>query len=260
MARTALITGAARGLGAATARALARDGWRLALTDACADDPALPYPLATGAELDAVRRQCAELGAEVVTATTDVRDQSALVAAVALATDTFGGLDAAVANAGVIAGGPPLWETDEATWRVLLDVDLTGVWRLAVAAVPALLGSPAGRFVAVSSAAGTRPLPRLAAYSAAKHGVVGLVTSLAADLAGTRVTANVVTPGSMRTAMLDASAAVYDLDDVEVFARHSAVGRLLDPEEVAAAVAWLCSPAAAGVTGAVVPVDGGFRG
>ncbi|MFQ5558371.1 MAG: SDR family oxidoreductase, partial [Acidimicrobiales bacterium] len=108
-------------------------------------------------------------------------------------------------------------------------------------------------------AAGSLGLRHLGAYASAKHGVIGLVRSLAADLAGTGVTANIVAPGSTRTPMLDASAAVYGLADPLELVRHQEpLGRLIEPAEVAAAVTWLCSPAAAAVTGAVLPVDGGM--
>jgi NAD(P)-dependent dehydrogenase (short-subunit alcohol dehydrogenase family) len=112
--------------------------------------------------------------------------------------------------------------------------------------------------VAVSSAGGVVGLPLLAAYTAAKHGVVGLVRSLAAELGPHGITANAVAPGSTSTAMLDASAAVYDLGGTSEFATHHLLGRLLDPAEVAALVRWLCSEAAAGVTGALLPVDAGM--
>jgi SDR family mycofactocin-dependent oxidoreductase len=256
-APVALVTGAARGIGAATVRALAAAGWAVVASDACSgDDSPVGYPLATKAELDAL---CEESGATGVVA--DVRDQEALDAAVRVAVERHGGLDAAVAVAGVIAGGPPAWATDEQVWATQLDVNLSGVWRLARAAVPALLARPEprrGRFVAVSSAAGVRGLPQLAAYSAAKHGVVGLVTSMAAELGPHGVTANVVCPGSTATAILDASAAVYGLADPAEFAQHHLLPRLLDPAEVAAAIAFLCSEAASGITGAVVPVDAGM--
>ncbi|MET0729513.1 MAG: mycofactocin-coupled SDR family oxidoreductase [Acidimicrobiales bacterium] len=257
----ALITGAARGIGAAAAMALAADGWSLVLVDRCADDPALSYPLATPAELDAVVGACGGPRGQAIGVTADVRDQDALCAAVAVAVERFGGLDAAVAAAGCITGGQPTWQTSEAAWATMLGVNLEGVWRLANAAVPALLDRPRprhGRFVAVSSTGGSDGLPLLGAYVAAKHGVNGLVRSLAAELGPEGITANAVAPGSTRTAMLAASAAVYDLADVEEFSRHHLLGRLLGAEEVAALVAWVCGPASGGITGAVLPVDAGM--
>jgi SDR family mycofactocin-dependent oxidoreductase len=252
VSRVAVITGAGRGIGAATARALHADGWRLVLVDRCGDDPALPYPLATKDELDAVAGET-----DAVACVGDVRDQGQLDAAVAHAVETYGGLDAAVAVAGGIAGGEA-WSMPEATWEVMLGVNLEGVWRLARAAVPAMLERGAGRFVAVASAGGTLGLPLLSAYSAAKHGVIGFVRSLAAELGPHGITANAVAPGSTRTAMLDASAAVYGLTDVDEFAAHHLLQRLVTPEEVAATIAWVCSAAASGVTGAVIPVDAGM--
>jgi len=254
----ALLTGAARGIGAATARHLAVAGWAVVAVDACADDPTVPYPLATHDELDELTEALGPHGLGVVA---DVRSLAELEAAVAETVGRFGRLDAAVAVHGVIAGGPTAWETDESAWRVLLDVNLTGVWNLARVAVPAILASPEprqGRFIAVSSAAGVRGLPQLAAYSASKHGVVGLVTSMAAELGPLGVTANVVCPGSTATAMLDASAAIYGLSSPEEFARHHLLPRLLLPGEVAAAIAFLCGPDAGAITGTVLPVDAGM--
>lgn len=257
--RVAIVTGAARGIGAATAHRLGAAGWKLVLFDICADDPDLQYPLATKAQLEAVVASC---GRDVALPFVgDVRDQDALDTAVRLAVDEFGGLDAAVAIAGCLAGGPPAWETDDDVWRVVLGINLEGTWRLARAAAPALLARPeprSGRFVAVASTAGLRGLPQLAAYAAAKHGVVGLIQSMAAELAPFGVTANAVAPGSTATEMLQASAVLYGLSDTNEFAQHHLLPRLIEPDEVAALIAWLCSTESSGVTGAVLAADGGM--
>lgn len=253
--RVALVTGAARGIGAATVRALAGAGWSVVAVDRAADDPRLPYPMGT-------REQLAALASDRVrTVVADASDPDRMAAAVRLAEDEFGGLDAALAVAGVIAGGTPLWEMPAAQLDAVLDADLRGVLTLARVAVPALLRRPeprSGRFVAVASAAATRGLPMLAAYCAAKAGVAGLVRALAVELGGSGVTANTVSPGSTDTAMLAESARLYGLGSAAEFARQQPIGRLLDPAEVAAALVWIAGEGSSGVTGAVLPVDGGL--
>jgi SDR family mycofactocin-dependent oxidoreductase len=280
MGRVAIVTGAARGIGAATVAALAASGWRVVAVDRCADDPALPYPLGTADELDrVVADACAAAEAAsadagganaagangtdgaVVGVRADARDGEALGDAVRLAQERWGGLDAAIAAAGVIAGGVPAWEVPLSQEQAVLDINLGGVLTLARVAVPALLRRPEprqGRFLAVASAAATRGLPMLAAYCAAKAGVAGFIRALAAELGSTGITANAVSPGSTATPILDESARLYDLPGAESFAAQQPLGRLLRPAEVAAVLAFLAGDSASAVTGAVIPVDGGL--
>ncbi|MFC7310464.1 mycofactocin-coupled SDR family oxidoreductase [Streptomyces monticola] len=257
--RFAVVTGAARGIGAAVVDLLAGDGWRVVAVDVCADIEGAAYRLGTKEELHELAERWPRN--TVLPVVADVRDRDALEDAVELARREFGGLHAAVAAAAVMAGGRPLWETSDTEWDALFEVGVRGVANLARASVPLLLDQPeprTGRFVALASAAAHRGLWHLAGYSAAKHAVVGLVRGLAADLRGTGVTATAVSPGSTATAMLSASADLYDLADPAEFARHQLVDRLLDPQEVAAAVHWLCGPTSSAITGTVVHADGGF--
>lgn len=239
--RVALVTGAAGGIGSASVARLVRDEYAVVALD--------------------VRPEVEALAADlVVPVVADVRDRTAVNAAVELAVERFGRLDVAIAAAAVIAGGRPLWEADPAELDELLDVDTRGVWNTAAAAVPAMLAGPdpsGCRFVAVASTAAHQGLFGLAAYTVAKHGVVGLVKGLAADLAGTGVTAAAVSPGSTRTPMLEVTADLYGLPDAEAFSSHQLLRRLLEPEEVAAAIAFCCSREGAVVNGSVLHADGG---
>jgi SDR family mycofactocin-dependent oxidoreductase len=261
--RVALVTGAARGIGAAAVMALAAAGWRVVAVDGCADDPDLPYPMGSRQELDAVVK-AADPGLSaprVIGVAADVRDADALAAAVGQAEERWGGLDAAFAVAGVIAGGVPSWQVPAGQEQAVLDIDLGGVLNLARVCVPALLRRPEprrGRFLAVASAAATRGLPMLAAYCAAKAGVAGFIRALAVELGGTGITANAVSPGSTDTPILAESARLYDLPGAGAFAAQQPLGRLLGPAEVAAVLAFLASDGASAMTGAVVPVDGGL--
>jgi len=262
--RVALVTGAGRGIGAATVVALAEQGWSVLAVDLAADDPALDYPLASESDLAAVVAEAeatAGVPGRVAAAVADVRDLGALEAAVTEAEARWGGLDAAVACAGVIVGGVPTWEVPLDQQRAAIEVNLGGVLNLARAAVPALLRRDpprSGRFVAVASAAATRGLPMLAAYCAAKAGVTGFIRALASELGSSGVTANAVSPGSTDTPILAESARLYGLAGAGVFAAQQPLGRLVDPAEVAAVIAFLLSPASSAMTGSIVAVDGGL--
>jgi SDR family mycofactocin-dependent oxidoreductase len=252
----AVVTGAARGIGAAVSEGLAEAGWSLLLVDACAPQPGITYQMPAAADLDAVAERCIQTGAADVAALCDNVASPEFVPRLAAALGDRVA-DAAVAAAGVIAGGPG-WDTSEAVWTSLTNVNLHGTRRLAEATIPGMVQAGRGRFVAIASAAALRAMPQLAAYSAAKAAVVAYVRALAGDLAGTGVCANAICPGSTRGVMLAASAEVYDLSGEEEFASQHLIRRLIEPGEIAGAVVWLCGPAASALTGAVLPVDGGL--
>ncbi|GAB3077791.1 mycofactocin-coupled SDR family oxidoreductase [Nocardioides zeae] len=239
--RVALVTGAAGGMGAAILAALARDGYDV-----------------VGVDVAPVAAPCAE------SHRLDVRDGTALRELAADVVARRARLDAVVAAAAVVGGGSPLWATPDEVLDELWEVDAKGVWTTAAATVPHLLASPEphlARFVGIASAAGEHGLFGLAAYTAVKHAVVGIVRGLAADLAGTGVAAIAVSPGATRTPMLEATAALYGLageDGVDELARHQGLRRALEPAEVADVVALCCSPAGAALHGSVVNADGGF--
>ena len=260
--RVAVVTGAARGIGAATVAVLARQGYSVLCVDSCNDDPVLEYPLATVADLDAVVKLANDSGTGGAAAfMADVREVPMLEAAVAEAERHWGGVDVAIACAGAMGGGAPQWETSLEQERAIVEINLDGVMNLARVTVPAMLNRPAprsGRFIAIASAGATRGLPMLAAYCAAKAGITGFIRALAVELGDSGITANAVSPGSTDTAMLAESARLYNLASATEFAAQAPQGRLLHPDEVAAVIAFLASRQSGAMTGAIVPVDAGL--
>lgn len=258
MAKVAIVTGAARGIGAAIVDGLVAQGMMVVAVDRCRDEPTLTYSMGSKKELDHV---VGRHGEKAIALVGDVRSRDDMELAVETATSHFGRLDVVVAGAGVIAGGVPLWEMDQATIDTVMDVNLFGTMRPFMAAIPQLLTNEnaTGRLIAISSAAGLVGVFHAAAYVAAKHGVVGLVRGLASDLTGTNITVNAICPGSTNTAILEASASMYEgVESVHDFARQQPIGRLLTAQEPAALVCFLASEAASGITGAALAVDGGM--
>lgn len=267
--RTVLVTGAARGQGRAHCLRVAAEGAAVVAVDVCAAFPGTPYPGATAADLDETVARLHSMGARVFAARADVRDATAMRSVVDEAVAVLGGLDGVVANAGIVTPRPAE-DLDPDTWALLLDVNLTGVWHTVSAALPALLAAGRSSIVLTSSANGGLKAPaHLAHYAAAKHGLVGLARSLANELGPRGVRVNTLHPTAVDTAMIQ-NEATYRLfapgladpgrDDVApVFAQlHSLPVPWVQPEDVAAAAAWLLSDEAAYVTGVALPVDAGL--
>jgi NAD(P)-dependent dehydrogenase (short-subunit alcohol dehydrogenase family) len=268
MTSTVFITGAARGVGRATALAFAREGAKLLLSDVCAPIPECPYPLGSQDQLEETARRCRELDAQVLTAIVDVRDPQTISDAVARCHAELGPIGALVNNAGLVGpGGAPAHELQERDWTTMLDVDLSGPWRCAKAVLPDMLASRGGAIVNVASTAGMVAFPFFANYVAAKHGLIGLTRALALDYAPHSIRVNAVCPTSIRdepeldSAMLAGVAAMMgvDRDDYETLSLpHHPLGSLVSAQDVASAIVWLCSPGAGHVTGAAIPIDAGF--
>jgi NAD(P)-dependent dehydrogenase (short-subunit alcohol dehydrogenase family) len=236
--RVALITGAASGIGRASALAFASAGAHVALMDVDADGLA---------ETAAAARKAGSR-AEVLVA--DVTDLRAVTAAVDRAVHVFGRLDAAHNNAGVPGPYVPLDRYEEEDFLRILQVDLAGVWRCMRAEIRQMRSQGAGAIVNTSSMLGAAAMPDNGAYVAAKHGVHGLTRAAALELGGTGIRVNAIAPGVTRTGM---TSAVSD-----ELLRAVPLGRIAEPEEIAAAVVWLCSPEASYITGSVLVADGGW--
>jgi NAD(P)-dependent dehydrogenase (short-subunit alcohol dehydrogenase family) len=236
--RAALITGAASGIGRASALAFASAGASVALLDIDAG----------GLADTAAAVRAAGTRAEVLVA--DVRDLRAVTGAVGRAAEAFGRLDAALNNAGVPGPYVPLDEYSEEDFMRILQVDLAGVWRCMRAEIRYMRARGTGAIVNTSSMLGAAAMPDNGAYVAAKHGVHGLTRAAALELGGTGIRVNAIAPGVTRTAM---TSAVSD-----ELLRTVPLGRIAEPEEIAAAAVWLCSPEASYITGSVLVADGGW--
>ena len=236
--RAALVTGAASGIGRASALAFASAGASVALLDVDAE----------GLADTAATARAAGVRAEALV--TDVRDLGAVTGAVGRAVETFGRLDAALNNAGVPGPYVPLDEYSEEDFMQILQVDLAGVWRCMRAEIRHMRVQGQGAIVNTSSMLGAAAMPDNGAYVAAKHGVHGLTRAAALELGGTGIRVNAIAPGVTRTGMTSAVS-----DDL---LRTVPLGRIAEPEEIAAAVVWLCSSGASYITGSVLVADGGW--
>lgn len=258
--RVALVTGAARGIGRATALALAEAGARVVVSDIGTQVDGLTYATAAGSELDQTAELIVRAGGEARTAVADVRDPEALDAAVQVATGHWGRLDTIVANAGVASWPPSTWQATPAQWQTMLDIVLTGTWNTVRAGIPAIrAGGRGGAIVMVGSTAAVRPLATIGHYAAAKHGLVGLAKSLALELAAESIRVTVVEPGGTATEMTQNPAAERwqsGFGGGDTLSLPMPIERM-EPVDVAHAIRWLASDEARYITGTTLIVDAG---
>lgn len=236
--KTALVTGAARGIGLAIATRLAADGLRVALLDQ---------------DGDAVEAAARSVGRGALALVGDVTRTKDVDGAVARVESAWGRLDVLVNNAGITGRSFPIWELSDEDWRRVIDVDLTGVFLCCRAAVKVMLRQGGGRIVNIASIAGKEGNPTLVPYSTAKAGIIGLTKALAKEVATRGILVNAVAPAVIGTELLKQ----MEPSTVDLLISKIPMGRVGKPEEVAALVAWLASDECSFSTGAVYDLSGG---
>lgn len=244
--KVVMVTGASSGIGAAAARLFAAEGAAVVLVARRED------------RLDALAKEIADSGGRATAAAGDVTRTGDVERAVSTAVEAYGRLDAAFNNAGWATAGPLIHETDDAVFDRVMDVNVRGVWNCLKHQIPVMLDSGAGgSIVNTASTAGLVATGATASYVAAKHAVVGLTKAAAAEYGEHKVRVNSLVVGSTLTELLHE---VLDENPglVEPFTARSLQKRMADPVEVAQAAAWLCSDRSSFVTGAAMPVDGGW--
>ncbi len=263
--KVVLITGAARGIGRATAEVFAAQGASVVVCDIAGNVAAAQTPTATSDDLEETANVVRQHGARCLIRVVDVRVQQSIDDAVTAAIDEFGGVDVAIANAGIMHSAP-FWEVGEQTWQAVVDINLGGVWRTAKAVAPYMIGRHAGVILATASVQARTPRRGLATYTGAKHGVAGLMKSIALELGCYNIRANTVLPGAIHTPMTDnddTGTLNPDADEenrrTSFFRRMSALRArtVLSPFAIANAFSWLASDEAGDVTGVELPVDAG---
>ncbi|MEH2236032.1 SDR family oxidoreductase [Nostoc sp.] len=242
--KVAFVTGAANGIGRATALAFAREGANVVVADISEQGN------------QETARMIEELGGQVLTVTCDVAQAKDVKAALDKTIETFGRLDFAFNNAGVEQKNAATAEIEEEEWDRIVDIDLRGVFLCMKYEIPLLLKQGGGAIVNTSSGAGVIGIKGGAAYTAAKHGVIGLTKSAALDYASQNIRVNAVAPGYIDTSMMDRFTGGTPEGRQKVVSEEP-IGRMGQPEEIANAVVWLCSDASSFVVGHALVIDGG---
>jgi SDR family mycofactocin-dependent oxidoreductase len=260
--KVAFITGAARGQGRAHAVRLAADGADIIAVDLCDQIASVPYPLSTPDDMAETVKLVEDTGARIVARQSDVRDRTALAAAVQAGVDEFGRLDIVVANAGIA----PMQSGDDG-WLDVIDVNLTGAYYTIEVAIPHLKAQGSGgSIVLISSSAGLAGVASADAgaigYAASKHGLVGLMRVYANLLAPHSIRVNSIHPSGVATPMINNEFTLKWLADLAASGAGSGAGnalpiQILQADDIANAVAWLVSDQARYITGIVMPVDAG---
>jgi NAD(P)-dependent dehydrogenase (short-subunit alcohol dehydrogenase family) len=243
--KVAVVTGAAMGIGRASAQVFAREGACVVVADI--DDEG-------GRETVAL---IASTGGRASYVHADVSVRAEVAAMVGHAVDTYGGLDCAHNNAGIAAPMAPLADYPDDGWDRTIAVMLTGVYRCMKAEIPVMLERGGGAIVNTASGVGLVGYPQQAAYTASKHGVIGLTKVAALDYGPQGIRVNAVCPGTARTPMVE-RAIGHDPSIEDHLKRLHPMGRIGEASEIAEAAVWLCTPAASFVLGAALPVDGGY--
>jgi NAD(P)-dependent dehydrogenase (short-subunit alcohol dehydrogenase family) len=236
--KTALVTGAARGIGLAIASRLAVDGARVALLDL---------------DLRATEAAALKVGGGAMAIVADVTRSAEVDAAVRRVVTAWGRLDILVNNAGITGRSFPIWDLGDEDWARVVDVDLTSVFYCCRAAVKVMRSQGSGRIINIASIAGKEGNPTLVPYSAAKAGVIGLTKALAKEVATQGILVNAVAPAVIGTELLKQ----METSTVDLLVAKIPMGRVGAPEEVAALVAWLASEECSFSTGAVYDLSGG---